>query len=102
MAITKLGRELMNKYDPPYSHKQIAANYGDSVAKRLMADEAHAWRADSGIELVHREPTRSELERIYSNWLLMPKRLRKISDRKSVELFGKDNASHYRELVGLY
>ena len=52
------------KYDPPYSAKQVKEKYGDKIFKRLQKDPAHKWRMDTGIELIHKEPTLSELLRI--------------------------------------
>ena len=86
------------RYDPPMNAEQIAANYGYEVADRLLKDPTHKWRAKSGIELIHEEPTKQELERIWKNWNLMPDELKKKSDRKSIQLFGVDNATHYKQL----
>lgn len=77
-------------YDPPYPLEKIP-NY-------LHEDPVHHWRSTTGIELIHQEPTREELERIYQNFLVMPKSLQEISDQKSIELFGIDNSTHYRML----
>jgi len=40
----------------------------------------HKWRAKTGIELIHKEPTEEELDRIWKNWQLMPQDLKAISD----------------------
>lgn len=87
------------EYDPPMNAEQIAANYGYEVADRLLKDPVHKWRAKSGIELIHEEPTKKELRRIWKNWQAMPEELKKKSDRKSMQLFGEDNATHYNQLI---
>ena len=97
MGLTKLGQSLL--YDPPMNRAAIEAKYGKEFADKLLSDPVHGWRADNGIELIHREPTKSELRRIYRNWKLMPASLRRKSDEKSMELFGISNAENYARLV---
>ena len=90
------------KYDPPYSAKQVKEKYGDKIFKRLQKDPAHKWRMDTGIELIHKEPTLSELLRIRKNWDLMSKEQKMISDKKSIELFGLTNKEHFKFLLWEY
>jgi hypothetical protein len=80
-------------YDPPLT--------ADKLPEHLKDDPVHAWRARTGIELIHEEPTALELYRIWDNWQNMPADLKKISDAKSQELFGMTNAEHLLELVQL-
>ena len=91
----------MANYDPPWNHQQIRENYGEEVYKKLVTDPAHSWRMDSGIELIHQEPSQAEQERIYANWLLMDQAQKELSNQKSLELFGKDNEAHHNELLGI-
>lgn len=91
-----------NKYDPPYSKQDILKKYGRDIYNRLMKDPAHKFRAETGIELIHREPSKQELERIWKNWNLMSKEQKEKSDKESIRLFGKDNVTHYRELISSY
>lgn len=87
--------KVVLSYDRPWDRKQLMAkNY-----EHLLADPAHAWRADNGIELIHKEPTRAELERIWKNWQLMSDTQKKESDRQSLKLFGKTNTDNYAELT---
>lgn len=82
------------RYDPPYGVeklKELGLDY-------LLEDHVHFWRAKTGIELIHNEPDISELNRIWSNWKVMPKEMKKISDKKSLELFGKTNEEHFLDL----
>ena len=65
---------------------------------KLSRCPIHRWRAETGIELIHKEPTEEELERIWKNWQQMPQKMKDISDRKSLELFGCTNAKHYAKL----
>ena len=63
----------------------------EELANNLLKDQVHKWRAESGIELIHKEPTREELERIWRNWQEMTDEQKSISDQKSLELFGVRN-----------
>jgi hypothetical protein len=82
---------MYDMYDPP---KRYLPAY-------LQVDPVHAWRAASGIELIHEEPDLAELNRIWANWHLMSVAQKRISDEKSLEIFGLTNADHYRELITL-
>lgn len=88
----------MSNYDPPMNAEQIAANYGYEMCNKLLKDPVHKWRAKTGIELIHEEPTTKELERIWKNWNLMSDELKKKSDRKSMALFGLGNKAHYAKI----
>lgn len=90
------------KYSPPYSYWQIVEAYGSNIADRLMDDPAHNFRAQTGIELIHKEPSLQELKRIYQNWKIMPTILKNISDEKSKELFGVTNSENYKILIEEY
>jgi hypothetical protein len=89
-------------YDPPYSADEVKANYGEETYNKLVKDPAHKWRMDTGIELIHREPSKKELDRIWANWQLMDDESKKKSDEKSIELFGVTNAENYTKLCPLY
>lgn len=86
-------------YEPPWTINQIRENLGDEVADRLVKDPVHKWRSDTGIELVHKEPTKEELLRIIENWRLMDALKKRRSNRKSKELFGMTNLQHAKELL---
>lgn len=86
------------KYERPYKLSVIKANYPEKVVKRLMSDPCHVWRARTGIDMIHLEPDEAEQTRTCKNWRLLPEKYRKISDKKSIELFGCDNLSHERDL----
>lgn len=82
------------EYEAPYGVdqlKELGLDY-------LINDPVHLWRAKTGIELIHNEPDISELNRIWSNWKVMPENLKKISEAKSIELFGKTNEEHFNDL----
>ena len=85
--ITKIGKQV---YDPPYPLSKIP--------EYLQSDPIHRWRAETGIELIHEEPTLEEFERILKNWRLMSPEQKKESDRKSRELFGVGNLANARLL----
>ena len=86
------------EYQPPYTIDTIRRLYGDEVADRLSKDKVHKWRADTGIELIHREPTDEELERIIANWKLMTVAQKARSNRMSKKLFGMTNMQHAKYL----
>jgi hypothetical protein len=85
-------------YNPPYNIEEIKKNY-PSKADRLLQDPAHLWRAETGIELIHKEPDLAEQKRIWKNWQEMTDEMKQQSDAKSVELFGKTNATHNEEIM---
>ena len=83
---------LSESYDPPMKN----------LPQHLAFCPIHTWRADSGIELVHREPSLNELDRIWKNWQKMPEDMKRGSDEKSNELFGMSNEEHYLMLKSQY
>lgn len=87
-------RRILIMYDPPLPYNKLPPH--------LKKDEIHTWRAKSGIELIHKEPTLQELKRIWKNWKEMPFWMQKISDEKSLKLFGMNNRTHYYELLKEY
>ena len=103
-------------YTPPYCFWLIREKYGIDKMKKMcgchVTDEgwkpnkdqtpgqkAHYYRAITGIELIHKEPTLRELKRVWSNWNKMIPQMKKESDEKSKSIFGKTNAEHYKELI---
>lgn len=87
-----------NMYQRPYTKEEIRKHYPDK-AEQLLKDPVHLWRAETGIELIHKEPTQSEQIRIWKNWNQMPTEWRKKSDAQSFKLFGRDNATHNKEIM---
>lgn len=93
----------LEKYDPPYNEEQMREHgYSEEIIERLKNDPVHGWRMETGIELIHREPTRTELKRIWKNWQQMTPDQKRISDRKCRELFGCDNKTLYEYLLPQY
>ena len=96
-------KKASDVYEPPYSEEQmLAAGYRKELVKRLIKDAVHGWRARTGIELMHKEPSKEEFERVWKNWNLMSPEQKALSDRKSKELFGIDNAATYDKLKSTY
>lgn len=89
----------MKKYSPPYSPEQIKKIFPKSFAEILLKDPIHGWRATTGIELIHKEPTLKEQLRIWKNWQLMSKEQKEISDQKSLELFGVANQKQHIKII---
>ena len=94
--------EDMSKYERPYTYQEIVENYGKETADRLMKDPAHRWRAQTEIELIHKEPNLKELNRIWKNWNYMTDDMKNKSDKKSYELFNLDNKDNYNKLKKEY
>ena len=65
-------------------------------------DIINQWIQENGIELVHQTPTKQEMEEIWSRWQKMSRNEQKISDQKSIELFGMTNEQHHVVLELLY
>jgi hypothetical protein len=63
-----------------------------------LKSNVHRWRAETGIELIHEEPTLEEFRRVCYNWDAMSPEQKAISDAKSLELFGMTNGEHKRKL----
>ena len=85
-------------YQRPHTIEEINKNYPDK-AEELLNDHVHSWRAETGIELIHKEPTAEEQVRIWNNWNEMSDEMKRKSDTKSMKLFGKDNTSHNEEIM---
>lgn len=93
---------LEKEYEKPYNSEEILKIYGKDKYNQLMQDLCHKWRAETGIELIHKEPTEQEFDRIWNNWQLMSNEDKEKSDSKSIELFGVDNKTHYEQLKHEY
>jgi len=101
-VIKQKGIKLHEDYEPPMNLKDIKKNYGNDIYLKLKNDPVHKWRAETGIELIHKEPSKEELERVMKNWDSMDDRRKRLSDQKSMELFGKNNRDNYNELINTY
>ena len=55
---------------------------------------------ETGIPLVHPTETKEDLDGIWEKWKGLSEVDKDKSDRKSIEIFGMDNASHY-DILGL-
>ena len=85
-------------YQRPYTAEEIQKFYPDK-AEILLKDSVHLWRAETGIELIHKEPTLEEQERIWKNWNEMTDEMKAQSDAKSKEFFGMDNTTHNQKIM---
>lgn len=99
MIDIKYLEKISKQYDIPYNVKQIRANYPKQLADKLLADPVHRWRAETGIEVIHPEPSLAEQERVYANWQLMTEKQKELSDKKSIELFNIRNQDHYKKIM---
>ena len=79
---------------------QYEKPYGiDLLPQHLRQDPVHKWRAETGLELVHKEPDIYEQIRIYRNWHLMTPEEKATSDEKSQEFFGCSNVEHMKMIL---
>jgi len=85
-------------YSRPLSMEQIK----EKGYEHLLECPIHIFRAETGIELIHKEPSLKELNRIYDNWNKMTPLLKRASDVRSIEFFGMKNIDHYNELKTEY
>ncbi len=66
----------------------------DKLPEYLRNDPTHRWRAETGIELIHEEPSWEEFDRVSKNWDYMSDEQKALSDAKSMELYGMTNQEH--------
>jgi len=85
-------------YQRPYNIDKIKEKYAE-IADQLLSDPVHLWRAQTGIELIHKEPTKEEQERIWKNWQEMTDEQKVISNKKSIELFGITNEENHKKIT---
>ncbi|MCF7924308.1 MAG: hypothetical protein K9L64_04275 [Candidatus Izimaplasma sp.] len=85
-------------YSRPLNVEQIK----EKGYEHLLDCPIHTFRAKTGIEMIHKEPTLKELNRIYDNWNNMTSALKKASDKKSLDFFGLTNVQHYNILKNEY
>lgn len=85
-------------YTPPLTLEEIKKKYPEKF-NFLSTDSVHFWRATTGIELIHEEPSREEQMRIWKNWQEMSVEQKRRSDEKSIELFGITNNEHHKKIL---
>ena len=90
--------KLATGFDPPMSIDSIKQNY-PIIANSLLRDPVHKWRAENGIELIHKEPSINEQKRIWENWQKMSKYQKLISDKKCKELSGYTNKELHFKII---
>ena len=88
----------LEKYEAPWDVETLKKK----GLERLLKTPWHRWRAETGIELIHKEPTKDEFFRIWNNWQKMSPEMKKKSDKKSKELFGMTNEEHFEALLKEY
>ena len=105
--------KLDSRYEPPYSLNEIIKRYGYKLAIKIcghtkngkpdsnnsVGQNVHMWRAMTGIELVHPEPSLEEQIRVRKNWDLMNPEMKKISDLKCKEFYGFDNKTNFKKIM---
>lgn len=79
----------------------IVSHIGEEKADKLFTLFPEiAWRAETGIEILIKPDDVNSLQRNFNNFRLMDIDKQKLSDNKSVELYGKTNADRYAEYKG--
>jgi hypothetical protein len=61
---------------------------------QLKINNAIEWSRQTGIELLYSVKDKFKLDDMWKNWQKMPSNLKKESDKKCLELFGKTNISY--------
>lgn len=104
ITITNLKKIDDVVYSKPYTLDQMKEHITTKRYKEISSgqDEVHYWRATTGIELIHKEPTYQEFIRISKNWYAMTPEQKTQSDKRSRELFGITNDEHIRDLIVYY
>lgn len=82
-------------YERPYKLSFIKEHYPKKVYEMLKKDRVHSWRAQTGIEVIHLEPTKDEQTRIFKNWKLMTAPMKKRSDEFCKQIFGVTNLENH-------
>lgn len=94
---------IIAQYEPPYTQQDMRQNgYDQATIQKLKNDPAHSWRMKTGLQLIHRQLTRSELIRIWKNWQRMTDDQKIVSDQKCIQLFGCTNQQLYNYLIPQY
>lgn len=95
--------ESIEQYQPPYNEQQMRQNgYDQETIQRLKNDLVHGWRMKTGLQLIHRQPTKTQLMRIWKNWQRMTDDQKIVSDQKCMQLFGVTNQVLYGYLIPQY
>ena len=87
----------VKQYEPPYSIEIIKEKY-----PQLLKDPVHVWRAKTGIELIHKEPTYDEQKRIFYNWQAMSNKDKERSDKKCKIFFKTTNRAFHNYIMENY
>jgi hypothetical protein len=85
---------MKENYEKPASIEFLKEN-----TPHLLECPVHVWRAENGIELIHREPSVDEQIRIWKNWFQMPENMKSKSNEKSIDFFGVSNTDHHRFIM---
>ena len=86
-------------YEAPYSLDELKTHEPKLAA---CLDDIHAWRAKTGIELMHREPTLAEFIRIFRNWQCMTPAQKEESDKQEAIFQGNDNTNFFETVYYNY
>jgi hypothetical protein len=95
-------QEIAEKYERPWSYDDVVNHRGPEIADKLKNDAVHSWRMETGIELIHKEPTPNEFLRICKNWNAMSDDQKKKSDEASLRYLGITNAQNMKDLYAYY
>lgn len=103
-GLLKLSRST--GYEPPWTIDKIRKEFGNEIADRLANDPVHKWRSDTGIELIHKEPTDDERVDVYDTTDLpftdnMPWPEYKALARTGKRIYHQEKKSGSRDFSGL-
>ena len=85
-------------YSRPFTREELKNMYTADEYTSMMNTPVLAWRADTGIEIMHDVGNEKELDWLWCNWNAMNKEQKDASDKKCKELFSRNNYQMYLKL----
>ena len=64
--------------------------------------QAQEWESENGIAIVRPTETKEELDEIWKRWRKLSPSKKRLSDERSIELFGMGNEDHHQILELMY
>lgn len=82
-------------YERPMNINEYKIKYGQKISDILMEDPVIKFMAMTGISMIRKEDSLELQKQSMINWNLMTDEMKKKSDQKSMELFGRTNYQRY-------
>jgi hypothetical protein len=91
--------KIIDHYIRPLSFERLEAICSKQMIKSMKENYIVAWRAYTGIEIMHKEYSKKKMIRIWQNWQYMSEKMKEISDNKLVELCGRTNKREFDRVM---